>query len=403
MRPGSPLLLCALAAGTAVLPAKADEFDTLNVTASSTVAYDTNLFRLSDSTPLPASLGTSSKSDFITSASVGLKLNKRYAQQRIELELTETVYRYENFSFLNFEALDYRGAWFWHFTPRISGTLSADRKKTLIPFQDATGRTRVFQQALRTLENRRFDLDAMVSGPWHVLLGASQVDVDDSRIVTGEQAYSALSQEAGIKYLAGSTSSISLLRRRFDGDYQQRIDPINLLDNGFQEDQTELVARWAASGKSTVTTRIAWIERKHENFPQRDFEGVVGNLAYTWLPTGKLRLTAGARRDLSTFWDRLFSSYKTTNAVSVAATWEASAHVEAGVRLEYNSADYKGALVPGPPARRDDYYRAGMFATWSPWRNVVFRTSLDYYTRSSTSPGFDFDAAAGSLTASLMF
>jgi len=46
--------------------------------------------------------------------------------------LTETVYRYDNFSFLDFNALRYQGTWQWHFTPRVSGTLAADRSEALV-------------------------------------------------------------------------------------------------------------------------------------------------------------------------------------------------------------------------------------------------------------------------------
>src|SRR5690606_22573672 len=133
--------------------------------------------------------------------------------------------------------------------------------------------------ALRTVENQSFSVDAMVSGPWHLVGGAAQVEVADSRIVTGEQAFSALTYEAGIKYVSGSSHSIALVGRRLDGEYQEsRLDPVNLFDNAFDEDQVEVVGRWAPTGKSSFSGRIAWVDRKHEHIPQRDFEGAVGNL-----------------------------------------------------------------------------------------------------------------------------
>lgn len=404
MPPVRPILLSVLTAA-AVSPVWADEYDTVNVTASSSITYDSNLFRLSDSASLPAGLGTSQKSDVITKAAVGLKIDKRYAQQRFQLDLTENVYRYSNFSFLNFEALDYRAAWMWHLTPRISGIVSAEREKSLVPFQDATGTMRVFQQALRTVENRQFRLDGMVSGPWHVLLGASQVSVDDSRIVTGEQSYSAVSQEAGLKYLAGSTSSIALVRRRLDGDYQQsRLDPINFLDNGFKEDQTELSARWVASGKSTFAGRVMWIDRTHEHFPQRDFDGLAGNLDYNWAATGKLRFTLTVRRELGTFWNQLLSSYRIRDSMGLRARWLATAHAEVGANVGLNESNYEGALAAlAGPVRRDQGYRIGAYATWAPWRNVLLRIALDHIDRSSNFTLSNYEATIGSLTGSLSF
>ncbi|MGZ5260628.1 MAG: hypothetical protein ACXWC0_23655, partial [Burkholderiales bacterium] len=49
MRRRCVIAACALGAATAIHPARADEYDTLNVTLSTSLTYDSNLFRLSES------------------------------------------------------------------------------------------------------------------------------------------------------------------------------------------------------------------------------------------------------------------------------------------------------------------------------------------------------------------
>jgi len=91
----------------------------------SSITWDSNVFHLPDSVDPQAQLGRPAKSDRISATYAGLRVDKPYAQQRFLLELTGTAYRYDNFSFLDFNALQYQGSWQWHFTPRVSGTLAA--------------------------------------------------------------------------------------------------------------------------------------------------------------------------------------------------------------------------------------------------------------------------------------
>jgi exopolysaccharide biosynthesis operon protein EpsL len=400
----SSLLSCAAVAATLLVgrPVLAVESDVLSVSAGTTLIHDSNVFRLPDSVSVPANIGTK-KSDLIKVATIGLSVNKPYAQQRFELEVSETVYRYSNFSFLDFEALNYRGTWHWHLTPRINGQLVADRKKTLVPFQDVNNRA--FVQALRTSDYRSANIDGWLFGPWHVLAGISQVQVDDSRIITGEQAYDAITQEAGIKYLASSGNWITFTQRRLNGDYQQgRLDPVNLLDNGFREDQTEIQASWAPTGMSSFTGQVAWIDRQHEHFAQRDFEGLIGRLNYVWGPTGKLRFNAAIRRDIGTWWDGLRSSYRTSTGARIGSTWQIYAHTAFEGSFDWVKWDYHGALTPLPgPAREDTEYRARLLLKWAPLRKVSIRAGIEYFTRHSNDPRFEFDSAIGSLSATVTF
>jgi len=54
-------------------------------------------------------IGKAAKSDRVSTTYAGLRVDKPYAQQRFLLDLTGTTYRYDNFSFLDFNALRYQG------------------------------------------------------------------------------------------------------------------------------------------------------------------------------------------------------------------------------------------------------------------------------------------------------
>src|SRR5436190_1052032 len=85
--------------------AVADEFDTVNVVVGDTLSHDSNVFRLPSSSGLPP--GSTSRSDVFNTHFVGLRLNKPYALQRFQADVTKSAVRYNNFSTLDSDTLNY--------------------------------------------------------------------------------------------------------------------------------------------------------------------------------------------------------------------------------------------------------------------------------------------------------
>lgn len=394
---------CALAAVFLAPPALGDEYDAINLVLGASLTRDANVFRVPDNAPPLA--GFSTKSDRISVAYAGVRIDKPYAQQRFQLDAIGTHTRYDTFSFLDFDKFEYRGAWLWYLTPRVSGTLSAEHKEALVPFVDFQG----FARNVRTTDSRGFNLDGWVFGGWHLLAGASQSESKSQVPLQAESDYRSTSGEAGVKYVAGSGSSLALTRRSSQGDNLNLVvDPVFFFDNRFRQEETEIKAAWNLSGKSVVNGRLSAIERRHEHFAQRDFSGTAGQLDYTWTPTGKLRLALSAKRDIGPFWDlgsvTANSSYRVTDTLSFAPTWQVDAKTAVRVRVDRMRIDYRGPVIADPrPVRSDTLRSAQVAVDWSPMRYVFFSASLERDSRSSTNPGFEFGDTIGSLSVSLMF
>src|SRR3990172_11637175 len=158
-----------LVAGMLVQSAAAQEALPLKlaVVLGGSVVWDANVFRLPGSVDPLTAVGKPNKDDRINTAYLGLRIDKSFAQQRFQLDVTKTTTRFNSFTFLDFDALDYRGAWLWHLTPRLGGTLSTDHRQTLVPFTDFRG----FQRNVSNTDSRRFSLDGWLAGGWHLLLG----------------------------------------------------------------------------------------------------------------------------------------------------------------------------------------------------------------------------------------
>jgi exopolysaccharide biosynthesis operon protein EpsL len=364
------------------------------------VTWDANLFRLPGSANPLLAVGKPNKDDRITTTYVGLRIDKSLAQQRFQLDVTKTTYRYNSYTFLDFDALDYRGAWLWQLTPRLSGTLSAEHRQALVPFADFRG----FQRNISNTDRRSFNLDGWLVGGWHLLLGVFDGETKYSQVFLPQTSSRSNGAEAGVRYVAASGSSITATRRSSRGKtINQPLDPVSFIDDGFRIQESELQSTWLMSGKSTFNGRLDWVQRRHEHFTQRDFSGMAGNLDYTWTPTGKLRLAFSARRDISAYWDAR-SSYVVSDALSVTPTWQASTRTVLRMRLDCSQRDYRGPVIANPgPLRGETVCSAGLGADWTPLRYVTFSANLQRDRRSSNYSAFEFDDTIAVISASLAF
>src|SRR5262245_1508178 len=87
-----------------IVAAGAQTSDRFYLLAGGSWTHDSNVFRLTDGVETP--LG---RSDSITSGYVGLRLDQPFSLQRLQLDITQSVYRYSKFTDLDYDALNYKG------------------------------------------------------------------------------------------------------------------------------------------------------------------------------------------------------------------------------------------------------------------------------------------------------
>lgn len=389
---------CIIFAASMARPAAAQLSDAprnpVDVVVGADVSYDSNLFRQPSSAKLT--------SDTISIAYVGLRIDTQQSLQRYQVEITETIRRYAKTTHLDFDSLDYRGAWLWQVGTRVTGTLSADRTESLVPFEDVSSPGNTTRN-VRVSQNRVFTLDAWAFGDWHLLAGVNQSTQKSDLAAEIQPDFKAVGHEIGLKYAVSSGSSISAIRRSTSGDYvNQSSNP--LLGGGYRQDESELKASWIASGKSTLSGRLAWLDRTQNGAAQRNFSGWAGEFLYTWAPTGKLGINLSAKRDLVPFQD-LSGSYIVNNTLSVAPTWSITAKTVAHLLAAHTTSNFAGA-ASGPvigPSRKDTLNLIEIGVDWSPANRLVFGVNLLHQVRDSNVSTFAFKDTIARITGSYRF
>src|SRR6185503_15876847 len=230
--------------------------------------------------------GIGGKSDTFRNTVYGLDLDKSYSRQRFTASITKTEIRYNKFTSLDHDPLDYYGKLQWEVGPRVHGVLFWDHKEDAIQFED--------QQGLRFLNKRTSDVRnativVEVHPRWHLLGGLYEVRTRTTQVNLSQPAADTTIEEVGLRYVSGSQNSVTLMRRSKKGqNVVPNIIAAALTGTDITDEESELLATWQLSGKSTLNGRLTWLEHKNQQLPQRDFSGTAGQLGYVWIPTGKL-------------------------------------------------------------------------------------------------------------------
>lgn len=400
--PGSSSLIFLALSALFAQHAVADAYDTFSLVPTVTRIHDDNLFRLSSSADPQTVLGESSKADDLTVTSLTFRINKPYALQRFEFEISQNNYRYQTFSYLNYSAQPYKAAWRWSLTPYLHGNLTTNRTQVLQNFADYTGYN---TRNSHTEKYSRFDGVLDVNASWHVLAAAAQSTSSNSQLTLGQGNSRVDTAEAGIRYVAPSGSSLSYLAKNGRGEYINRPDPIlaGIIDNRFDDRENEFRMLWRLTGKTSIDGRLARFDRTHAHFSQRDYGGTVGDLNFNWNISGKSVLTASLARELASYQTNS-SSYTTTDRLTLMPYWQVSSQTAVRLRYDHAQRDYLGAIAATPANNRSDTLRTTMIALeWQPYRTLAITTSLQNEKRTSNQPGLDYLSKSFTVTAQMTF
>jgi exopolysaccharide biosynthesis operon protein EpsL len=381
--------------------AQAEEGDGLKVYATESVRHESNLFRLSSSIDRQSVIGRSSAAETIATTVAGLKYDKSYSLQRVELDVNFANYHYENFSYLGVNALNYRGALHWSATPAFYGNLSASRDKSPNSFSDFQS----YRQNNERVEvNTRFDATYELDARWRVLGGVFEQSLTNKQPSIVENGIKQTTAEGGVRYVFPSGSFATLTLRAADGSYTDiPLSTSSLFDDSFTQRESEAAFFWIYSPKATVDLKLGYRSRSHPHFPQRDFSGPIGSARLNWNITAKTSLTAAWLHDINTY-QSASTNFTRLDRFSLGPVWRISPKVTATVLFERSLRDYGGS--PGlatPTDRNDNTSDTSIALGWRPYRNTSFNASLQNSRRGSSQPGLDYNNNTITLGAQFSF
>lgn len=384
---GNLSLLSTLLVGTGAL---ADQADVFNVYANAGYTYDSNLFRLDDGETPPA--GGTDKSDNILVVNAGISINKPISQQRFQLDASASHSTYGNYSFLDYDAFQYSGIWNWHLTPRISGIASVARSEAQVGFDTYNNNN----QQIRVTNTNRFEADYWATSNWHLLAGYLQEKQTNSTTFQQESDFDLKGWSAGLRYDRGTGRTVELRYFARNGEYTNS-------NASFEQGEYEARLAYPFTGKTRVDAVLAFVDRTHENNPQRDFDGWRGKVGLGWQATGKIGLRVDYERRLQS-WQDVYSSYYTSDSLTIGPTWSVTAKQTLSASVVFSQDRYDGAPTTWTgPLREDDRQALMLSWAWEPTRAVSVSASLRQDQRDSNFNGFGFEDTTFGLNLRLFF
>ena len=363
----------------------------LGLRLGTSVTRDANVFRVPDG----------AQSDTFRTTFAGLDLDKSYSQQRLTASITKRETRYDKFTSLDRNALDYNGNFYWRVGSRLSGVLHVDHSESEVGFDDAQGTTTLIK---RTTDKRDATVDVSIYDGWHLLARSYEAKSITSQLFLAQPSTEINAGEIGLRYVTGSLNSVTLTRRSRRG---QNILPggiVNFIDTDFTENESELQATWHVTGKSTLNGRLTWLERNHPHVPERDFSGTAGELGYLWMPTGKLSLRFSAARNILPWTADTQASYRVDDVFAFRPTWQVSDKIRLSLSPVLTVSDFRGPVAAlTRPVRHDNLLGVTFAAEWSPYQAVLLVATLQHLQRKSTHSEFEFKDTVATLNASLKF
>ena len=371
----------------------------LRLSIEQSLSFDSNLFRLPVGTDALAATGNSSGAEQINMTSLGLNFTTSLGLQQFEVALHLVDSQYLSFGYLNATLHNYNAAWRWSLTPQLHGVLMSERKESLNSFSDYAVLGPDRQRNLRNETSTRLDAVYEIDGPWRVVGGLVQTSQTNEKLLVGQGDYSSTSVNAGVGYAFSSGSLLTLVRKDERGQYLNRVVALSdLNDDEFHQSAHDLRLHWMLAGNNSADVSVAYVNRMHPNFPQRNFSGFNTGASLYWLFTGKSALTLGHSRELAVYASS-DTNYSQTDRILLMPTWQVSSKTLLSLRHEWARIDYLGSPGIAASQRSDMTRDTALTLSWKPNRQITLSAARQNATRSSSQTGLDYDSRMALLSA----
>jgi exopolysaccharide biosynthesis operon protein EpsL len=374
-----------------------DPTDVVQIEASASLFRDDNLYRLPDIDPRIFGISPEQTSDTVRVLGIGLKLDKEISRQRVvaDLKLTDTTFNRN--SQLDNSGYDGGLLWHWQVGNYWDGRLGARRRK----YQAGFANTRLTTKDIIESESYVASGGYLFHPRWRI----------GGELQAREYTHSAVTRRASdletsgaaiiLTYRTPASNSIGVELRRNEGEYPNRqLIGVAAFDNSYSENEANAIVAWRLSGATSVNGTLGWTERRHDNFPARDFSGVTGKLSATWEPTGKLRFTVTGIRDIRTLEDEV-NNYVLVNSIAVSPSWAVTSKILVQASLIREEREFLGdpGVVVGGQTREDTLKTARIGVVYTPLRYIDLTLSYERGDRRSNQflNDFDYESLFGSL------
>jgi len=354
--------------------------------ASITGMYDSNVFRVKDKAQLRSQLGSDQMSDFINVYTVGSDIRYELSGHTANLSYKRDFMQY------------------MHYTSQNTGRDDAKANVNLIVIDGLKIRTdglfsrtpqpRTDYKSVQI--NEMTDYHAGVSIVYDIPSGIGleagykreQRDYSLEQYRPNEYYLDRWSATASYK-LSIDAKIYASYQRQYQYYKEDQYINYEYINNNNISDSVRLGFNKVFSAKTSVNGYIGYLDRRHKQYPGRDFSGLIGKAEVMYELTPKTGLILNAERQLAeeTYLNRLYSENDTVGAGLV---YLVTPNIKASLFGKLSWRRFKDVPGMDMPKRTDRYHEVNSGVEWKPFDRFTTSIGYQYSGRSSDETFYNF-------------
>ena len=327
------------------------------VTASETISYDSNIFRVS----------RDEDSDLISTTALTVGVDQPIGRQRVYGSLGTRYTAYRDNSDLNGTGYDVGAGVDWEAASKLSGNASVNFSQAQAS-RDQYGSLQATSRGKNEERAKRADLSVQYGGlsllSIHGLANYTDIDYSNRDFANRERTSHMFG--AGANWQPGGPWSFGLTVRRTNGEYPHfGTRNGETISDDFDRTDIDFTTNYVASGKSNLNLRLTHTNEDHELDEERDFNGLTGAISWRYRATGKITTAVTLIRETgsgASFYNGVvitdpdlpppdipsvayLTDSQRTDTLALNATWAATGRIQVNLGFSYSRERFDNRFV----------------------------------------------------------
>lgn len=370
--------------------------DTIKPYVASTLLYDSNFLRLSDTADPVALTGQSDKSEFVKQVAAGFDLDWTVSRQHFIVHANVNQNWFQNFTTLDYTGWDTLAQWNWQLGNNLDGEIGYANAQALGGFGQLNG---VLDNLINS--QRYFANGGYLFHPnGKIKLGVFRTERDFDGTSRQFSNNAENNVQADLQYLSPTGSTLGLQVIATDGEYPERVIlPGSTQDNAYTRMNYALTWDWHSNSKTRIDGLVGYVQQDYENFGFRNFDDIIAQVNLNWQASEKTILDLSARRQVSQA-DNLFSSFVLTQGIWFDFNWQATPKIALMLPISYQEQDYLGGggtSAVGFGQQKDKVTNVGLNVMYHPLDSISIGPVLSFENRESNNPIASYESKSAGV------
>lgn len=386
-------LVAPLASGAAWSQAEPQSPEEEHFFLSEQLTYDDNLFRTAEEDSSSPIDDLRERDDYMNRITAGIGDDMRVGQQVFRLKGRVHDVRFQENDQLDHTAGDARAAWEWSITSALSGTLSADYKRTLADFANSISTERDLVETFGYTGSARYAL-----GPrWSVSAYGRRMETEHDLELRTAENFEADLGRFSIDYTTPSQHAFGLEYRYITAEFPDATPGVDGRSSDYDESAALANLTYTATIRTRLRASFGYVDRNNPTGTEGEYAGNTWRAAIDWTPREKFGMTLEGWHELKSYVDAE-SEYFIADGMSLSPTWSPIRSISLGLELSWEDQEYiGGGVLPVDSTERvDEVFSALTTFTYTPRDNLQLELSYRASDRDSNRTFRRYDAQVAS-------